>query len=573
MAQVSIGVNQRSAVTAMALIVAMAVVVALLAHFHDRFWWPVDEGVYAYVAQRILAGDRMHRDLIDLHGGYGNLINALALHAFGMDLVSLRYPLIAATALQSVVVFAILRERGAWVAAVGAVVAAAFSFIQFPNPSANWYALLICFVAVWSLQRCFRDGVPDLFWPGFLVGLCFFTRQLSAVVLAMGIWTWLLLRPAPGATAAPRAARLSAIVIGGGLVGYVVHKGDLFGAVWAGCAPLCLAVLASLRSDVDTPLLRCWIARFTVGALVAALPLVVHHASEDALGEWLRDLFSTPLLINGQAFISARSYSEMVAHAIRLLSDGTEAAARLSAAAWLLLFAVVPVVGLIAARRVWRSEAVPPILVVAPFWGMVALHYQIPIYLFFMLPVVLVAVCWAYPVRWMMLSLVALSAWAVAFQAAQPLSRGIEGTVSGRRIPLDARGGLPRASIAMEAQDQRIFAELLRTIEAGARPGEPLMTLPMDPELNFMTGRRSPVPYYGTPLGLRNAHDVEAALRALDGAAPLFVVHRRGDKYLTPLSAELLEAVRAGSPAPRRVGPFDLYRFETDQGGRRPGDR
>ncbi len=48
---------------------SVAVVCALLWYFHDRFWWPPDEGVYAYVAQRILAGDRLHLDLIDLHGG------------------------------------------------------------------------------------------------------------------------------------------------------------------------------------------------------------------------------------------------------------------------------------------------------------------------------------------------------------------------------------------------------------------------------------------------------------------------------------------------------------------------
>ena len=52
-----------------AAIFALGIVAALLWHFHNRFWWPADEGVYAYVAQRILAGDRMHLDLIDFHGG------------------------------------------------------------------------------------------------------------------------------------------------------------------------------------------------------------------------------------------------------------------------------------------------------------------------------------------------------------------------------------------------------------------------------------------------------------------------------------------------------------------------
>ena len=71
----------------------------ILFHFHDQFWWGPDEGVYAYVAQRFLAGDTIHRDLIDIHPGYGNLLNILAFFVFGEDLLSLRYPLVVLTLL------------------------------------------------------------------------------------------------------------------------------------------------------------------------------------------------------------------------------------------------------------------------------------------------------------------------------------------------------------------------------------------------------------------------------------------------------------------------------------------
>ena len=53
----------------------------------------------------------------------------------------------------------------------------------------------------------------------------------------------------------------------------------------------------------------------------------------------------------------------------------------------------------------------------------------------------------------------------------------------------------------------------------------------------------------------------EAAIAALDKAAPLFVVHKPNDKYLTPQGAELLKAVQARSPAPQRLGSFELYRY------------
>src|SRR4029079_1832295 len=85
----------------------------MLWYFHNRFWWPVDEGVYAYVAQQMLHGTRLHADLMDMHAGYINYLNAGAMMAFGEDLLSMRYPLVLAAAMQSLIVFRLLVDRGA----------------------------------------------------------------------------------------------------------------------------------------------------------------------------------------------------------------------------------------------------------------------------------------------------------------------------------------------------------------------------------------------------------------------------------------------------------------------------
>jgi hypothetical protein len=154
-----------------------------------------------------------------------------------------------------------------------------------------------------------------------------------------------------------------------------------------------------------------------------------------------------------------------------------------------------------------------------------------------------------------------LSLWAVAFQAGQPLSRGIPGMVAGVRGEAQVPSGLPRVSLFIPESDAGAFREILAAIDEGASPREPLMTIPMDPELNFITGRKSPVNYYGTPLGLRSEADLSRTVAALDAAAPLFVVNRREDKYLTPLSARLLEIVKSRSAPPRAMGWLDLYRY------------
>src|SRR5215210_3316416 len=71
----------------------------LMIIFHNRFWAPPDEGNYAHVAERILSGQVLHRDVQDVHAGYVNFVNAGAFSIFGLKMVSMRYPLAALTVL------------------------------------------------------------------------------------------------------------------------------------------------------------------------------------------------------------------------------------------------------------------------------------------------------------------------------------------------------------------------------------------------------------------------------------------------------------------------------------------
>ncbi len=52
-----------------------------------------DDGQMGHVADRLLAGEVLHRDIQDVRPGYVNFINAAALSIFGPSLVSLCYPL------------------------------------------------------------------------------------------------------------------------------------------------------------------------------------------------------------------------------------------------------------------------------------------------------------------------------------------------------------------------------------------------------------------------------------------------------------------------------------------------
>src|SRR5688572_779747 len=80
-----------SSTIAFALVLIVSTV--LMIAYHNRFWAPADEGKYAHVAERMLLGQVLHRDVQDLHAGYVNFVNAAAFSLFGVRMVSMRYPL------------------------------------------------------------------------------------------------------------------------------------------------------------------------------------------------------------------------------------------------------------------------------------------------------------------------------------------------------------------------------------------------------------------------------------------------------------------------------------------------
>lgn len=546
---------------------ALGLCAALLWYFHNWFWWPVDDGVYAYVAQRINAGDVMHRDLIDLHAGYVNLLHALAFRIFGEDLLSLRYPLAGLTLIQAGLAAALFWPRGPWQAASAALVVTAFSFIQFLNPSANWYALFLFFVTVWVLTRVDTTRASGALLVGFLIGMCFLFRQLTGVFLAMGVLTWLLLRPQPAHDGHGILARLLLAVMAVGLAGYLWSKGSIAGFVLFGLWPLVvlLAGCATIRlRDSDVALL---LIRLFAGACLAAAPLVTYHIVEGSLGVWLHDILFTALLIHQQDFISRISFFLLALGGAIGLTQWREPAVALNGVLWLTLVAAPATLGAFLLRGVLqRNEALlsHPLPITAGFFAMVAVHYQIPIYLLFAISPVLAAllmICGSPRPRLTASMLLALAAIAVVYQAGEPLSRNLDGIIRGDHIELAAEDGLPRARIKMERVDQEVYQQLLGLIAAAARPDEALFAFPMEPELNFLANRPAPVPYYSTAMGLLQESDVTDTMARLERAAPIFVVVRRDDKYLTSLSQDLLAQIRLRDSAPEPYGPFDLYRL------------
>src|SRR5262249_14961746 len=134
-----------------------------------------------------LSGETLHVDIVDFHPGYGDFLNAAAFRFFGVDLVSLRYPLIAGALLQSLFVFAFLQRRSLLLAACAAVASIALCVIHFLHPTPHWYALFgTCCLFYWMNAGPRVDWIR-LMGAGFLVGSIALFHQLLGVLIGAGV--------------------------------------------------------------------------------------------------------------------------------------------------------------------------------------------------------------------------------------------------------------------------------------------------------------------------------------------------------------------------------------------------
>ena len=112
--------------------IALAVLVALnlllLLPCCDRSWIPADDGIYAHVADRLVAGEVLNADAEELHSGAIHLAHAQLFRLLGRDL---RYPLVLLTSLQSCVLLLALPWRGKASGVVAALAPTALGFIQY----------------------------------------------------------------------------------------------------------------------------------------------------------------------------------------------------------------------------------------------------------------------------------------------------------------------------------------------------------------------------------------------------------------------------------------------------------
>ncbi len=201
----------------------------------------LEEGLMVHVAERMLAGEHLYRDVVIVTGPAPFAFVAGLFALFGKHLLVARAGVVVLQALACAAVYGLSRRAGAGAWAHAA--AACFAFgpvLFFPLPSTTFYTTVATSLAVVAGYAALR-GVHSLAWAvaaGALIALTALSKQTVGAVLALAALPAVALCAAPGLR-----ARQALAVVGGGL-GVAVATLGVF------------AVLGDLRVFVESMLAR-----------------------------------------------------------------------------------------------------------------------------------------------------------------------------------------------------------------------------------------------------------------------------------------------------------------------------
>lgn len=262
-------------------------------------WSSLDDGFYAYVADRLLHGEVIHRDFFSQYLGYQHFLHVLLFRIFGENYLVLRYPLPLFTFLTSLSASAIFKKYG-WAYQIGAIaISSGFSYLLFNNPSTSWTCVYLAVLLAHLLTNYGPSNAPlknsRLFFVGIIVGICFGIRHPTAVFLGMACFCITLEKfkytrrspPSPGRMAL-LATSFTAMA---GLLFYAYKSGSISDvALWfsAPCIYVALAIANSTRTD-DQKTLKGLLIQAS-GFIVALTPAIIYTLTTKSIHPLERDL-------------------------------------------------------------------------------------------------------------------------------------------------------------------------------------------------------------------------------------------------------------------------------------------
>jgi hypothetical protein len=550
---------------------ALALSAGLLWHFHNRSWYPVDDGNYAHVAERVANGQVLNRDVQDIHAGYVNFLNAAALRLFGPDLVSLRYPLLLAALVQAALLLRLLATHDAVLASAATVAATSLGVVQFFNPTAHWYCAALTVTLAFWMVRVPSDWRWRLVGAGALVGTVALFRQLTGLWVGMAILSIALAEASDEADGHGRllsqgllAAMLVTIVV------YATATREWLGALLIALPPAAILAWMLFNVRVGNREALAVVVRIGGGAILPALPLLAYHVVHGSVRSWLDDVVGTAVALTGLEFFGQPWYAAAVVAGLHEAASSFDPARIINGMYWAVLPLLPLVAGALLIQRLRSTGAVRDLSfpILTAFYSLVSLHFQIPIYLYYSAGLCLAAILWLNvgrsPARryaWCAGAL-ALGAIGVICHAAQPYTRTSVEILHGVRRSASLVNGFERCSLLLDAEDREKYRRLVSLIEREVPVDGDIFAVPSNAELYFLANRRNPFRFYNTALGIRNADELALVIDALTQRPPLLVTYRPDDKYNTEASRAIMEHIRGAYDRLETISGFEVYRLK-----------
>jgi hypothetical protein len=548
-------------------VLVTAVNAAILWFLHDHYWYPSDEGIYAHIAQRLLEGDVLGRDIQSLHPGYINFVNAAAMRAFGPDLLSMRYPLVLAALIQSCLVYALFARHGGLLALAASVGSTALGLVQFLNPTAHWYCLALSVFLIWWLSVTPSGHWWRLLVTGALIGVVLLFRQLTGVWLAFGALAIILAEdPNPETREGTWMARVVlalAIVL---LAAYLVLAGGSrpMAKLMVGSWPLMLLAVSLARARVPNGRMLRTTMWLTAGAAAAAAPLAGYLIAHGAVQAWLADALGALRLSDLDYMRTANWLSLAPLLGLVQLLRPTSVVSFVNGLYWFTL-PLLPIINGLLTVRAFRqgspTELALPVF--AAFYALVSLHLEGSMYWYFSVGLSLAACLWharlaSMPARTAYAAAaLGVAAIALVFHAGQPASRSFTDRMKGARMATltpPQCDGLPHATLRIGEPDCETYRRIVELIRTHASADAPILAVPHDPEMYFLSDRRNPFRFYSTGVGIRGEQEFAEVLAHLAANPPAVVTYRPADKFNNDHSARIMTLVRQTHT---RAGTFD----------------
>lgn len=563
----------RSVARAFALAAVALATLVTFQLYHDRPSYLPDDAIYAFSAAQAIGARGSDKATASALIRYSVVPNAVALKLFGESLVSLRYPLLLVLMVLTIGALALFSDRPLGDGLLAAAIMLSLTVVQFVNPASSWYCLAFAVLATLLLSGRRGTESRSLFILGLLVGLTFFTRQLSGVVLGAGVSSAVLFMLARDKESDDRTlARL--LLLPAGLVALLLASRSITVGSWLllGAAPTLILAWQAAKLRVWNPEVLRFCTWFTLGIVVSCLPLVIYHAANGTFVFWLQELFVRPMTFSWAAFSDEPSYSQYVLLFMESLVHEPTLRAAFSILFWAVLLLAPVVLGIgILIRLRNRDGTVPPAAVIPCFFAMGSLHLQIPNYLFYVSGFCLVGLLSLWPLSAedpvarkagkgiLRLLIVVTLVAGITIHAGQPLGRNFHDQLVGNRAQPLETCSLERSGLLLPATSCDVLERVVDWVEVNSGPEEGLLALPASVEINVLSARRSPVTFANCALAVQNDDDLAATIARINRMPPKLLVVKQRDKYLSPRCEELLDAIGSAYEEQEAIGGYTLH--------------